>query len=158
MSKIKGIKSNTIYKLINYHWHQILTREITKTFSCLLQVGPVFGRKMMKGYLDMQTQGTFASEHRVRESLSRVAPIYHHRRQRGAERLINPQPYTAEYHGHKLHMDQNEKLANYGVVHVCAIDGFSRYIPSFACMPAKNNVLIYEHVYRWVGVRNYMFS
>lgn len=61
----------------------------------------------MKGYLDVQTQGSFASERRVRESLSRVAPIYHQRRQRGAERLINPQSYTAQYHGHKLHMDQN---------------------------------------------------
>jgi len=35
-------------------------------------------------------------------------------------------------------MDQNEKLAAYGVVHVCAIDGYSRYIPVFACMPVKN--------------------
>ena len=102
----------------------------------------------------MQVQGTFASECRVRESLSWVAPIYHHHRQRGAERQINPQPYTAEYHGHKLHMDQNEKLVNYGVVHVCAIDGFSRYIPSFACMATKNNVLIYEHIYRWVDFLN----
>lgn len=87
----------------------------------------------------MQAQRTFASEGRIRKSLSRVASLYH-QRQRGAERQINPQPYTAEYHGHKLHMDQNEKLVNYGVVHVCAIDGFSRFIPSFACMPTKNNV------------------
>ena len=108
----------------------------------------------MKGYLDMQAQRTFASEGRIRKSLSRVAPLYHHQRPRGAERQINPQPYTAEYHGHKLHMDQNEKLVNYGVVHVCAVDGFSRFIPSFACMPTKNNVLIYEHVYRWVECGN----
>jgi len=114
-------------------------------------VGPTFGRKMIKGYLDMKARGTFASERRVRESLSRVAPLYHYHRQRGTERQINPHPYTAEYHGHKLHMDQNEKLAAYGVVHVCSIDGFSRYIPSFACMSVKNNVLIYEHVYRWVN-------
>lgn len=106
---------------------------------------------MMKGYLDMKAKGTFASERRVGESLSRVAPLYHNQRQRGAERQINPHPYTAEYHGHKLHMDQNEKLATYGVVHVCAIDGFSRYIPSFACMSTKNNVAIYENVYRWVN-------
>ena len=102
----------------------------------------------MKGYLDKKAQGTFASERRVRESLSRVAPVYHHHRQRGIDRQINPHPYTAEYHGHKLHMDQNEKLAAYGVVHVCAIDGYSRYIPTFACMSSKNNVMIYEYVYR----------
>ena len=120
-----------------------------------LQLGPTFGRKLMNGYLDMQTQRTFASEGRIRKSLSRVAPLYHHQRQRRAERQINPQPYMAEYHGHKLHMDQNEKLVNYRVVHVCAVDGFSRFIPpSFACMPTKNNVLIYEHLYRWVECGN----
>ena len=110
---------------------------------------------MMKGYLDMKAERIFASERRVRESLSRVAPIYHNHRQRGTVRQINPLPYTAEYHGHKLHMDQNEKLVTYGVVHVCAMDGFSRFITSFACMSTKNNVVIYEHVYRWVNTDKY---
>ena len=30
----------------------------------------------------------------------------------------------AEYVGHKLHVDQNEKMVMFGVTHVMAIDGF----------------------------------
>ncbi|KAK2836228.1 hypothetical protein Q7C36_014097 [Tachysurus vachellii] len=32
------------------------------------------------------------------------------------------------YMGHKIHMDQNEKLAMFGVTHVLAIDGFSKKV------------------------------
>ncbi|WAQ94000.1 hypothetical protein MAR_006471, partial [Mya arenaria] len=32
-------------------------------------------------------------------------------------RNINPIPYFAEYFGHKLHTDQNEKLAMFGATH-----------------------------------------
>ena len=97
-------------------------------------------RKMLKGYIDQKVNRAFASECRVGSSSRHVVPYYHNHRQWGTERQLNPQPYTAEYHGHKLHMDQNEKLAAYGVVHDCAIDGYSRYIPAFACMPVKNNL------------------
>ena len=100
----------------------------------------------MKGYIGQKVNRSFASESCIGKSLARIAPYYHDHRQRGTEQQLNPQPYTADYRGHKLHMDQNEKLASYGVVHVCAIDGFSRYIPSFACMPVKNNVIIYNDV------------
>jgi hypothetical protein len=37
----------------------------------------------------------------------------------------NPVPYEAEYFGHKMHMDQNEKLVMFGVTHVIAVDGYS---------------------------------
>lgn len=40
------------------------------------------------------------------------------------------------------------KLAMYGVTHVCAIDGYSAKVVSHALMPVKNNLLIYDHVYR----------
>lgn len=46
----------------------------------------------------MKAKRTFASERRVRESLSRVVPLYHYR-QRVTERQMKPHPYTAEYHG-----------------------------------------------------------
>ena len=111
---------------------------------------------MLKGYIDQKVNRAFASERRVGSSLRRVAPYYHNHRQRGTERQLNPQPYTAEYHGHKLHMDQNKKLPAYGVVHVCAIDGYSRYIPAFVCMPVKNNVIIYSEVYRYVGIASFI--
>jgi len=44
--------------------------------------------------------------------------------------------------GHKLHIDQNEKLT-----HVCAIDGFSRKLVGFVIMSHKKNVTINEHLY-----------
>ena len=33
-------------------------------------------------------------------------------------RQINPFPYHASYFGHKLHVDQNEKLVMFGVTHI----------------------------------------
>ena len=54
----------------------------------------------------------------------------------------------ALYHGHKLHLDQNEKLVLFGVVHVIARDGSSGKIVSFASMPVKNNIVIYDEIYR----------
>ena len=46
-------------------------------------------------------------------------------------------------------MDQNEKLAMYGLTEVSACDGYSGKIVAFATMPVKNNALIYENVYRY---------
>lgn len=50
--------------------------------------------------------------------------------------------------GHKLHLDQNEKLVMFGVMHVLAVDGYSSKIIANATMPVKNNLVIYEEVYR----------
>ena len=47
-----------------------------------------------------------------------------------------------------MHIDQNEKLVMYGVTHVCARDGYSGMIVAFTTMPIKNNLEIYEHVYK----------
>ena len=60
-----------------------------------------------------------------------------HQRQDRADQQLNPIPYQADYFGHKLHVDQNEKLVIYGVVHVCAADGYSGKIVSHALMPVK---------------------
>lgn len=57
-------------------------------------------------------------------------------------------PYNAEYVGHKLHIDQNEKLVMFGVTHVMAIDGYSKKIVGHSTMPIKNNIIIYDEVYR----------
>lgn len=48
-------------------------------------------------------------------------------------------------------MDQNEKLGMFGVTHVLAVDGFSSKIVATSTMPVKNNLVIYERVYRQVG-------
>lgn len=111
-----------------------------------MQVGPTWGRKMVKGYL--KAQGINVGELRVGASLARVSPAFHHQRQNRTERQTNPIPYSADYFGHKLHIDQNEKLSMYGVVHVTAIDGFSGKIVRHAIMPVKNNILIYDHIFR----------
>ena len=69
-------------------------------------------------------------------------PPSHSSRQKSTEHLTNPLPYYAEHFGHKLHIDQNEKLT-----HVCAIDGFSRKLVGFVIMPHKKSVTINEHLY-----------
>lgn len=48
--------------------------------------------------------------------------------------------------GHKVHMDQNDKLAMFEVLHVLAIDGFSKKVVAHSTMPIKNNHAIYEDV------------
>ena len=39
--------------------------------------------------------------------------------------------------GHKLHIDQNEKLVMFGVTHIIAVDGYSKKIVANATMPVK---------------------
>ena len=104
---------------------------------------------MMKGYLT-QKYKVKISQKRVADALKTVAPNYYARRQMDTARQTNTIPYRADYFGHKLHVDQNEKLEMYRVVHVVAIDGHSRYITCGATMPKKNNKVIYAAAYRFI--------
>ena len=113
----------------------------------LIKVGEVYGRRMMTGYL--LSKGERFSENRVRLSLQRVGPESHERRRSDTIDKTNPIPYTAFYFGHKYHLDQNEKLIRYGVTRVMMVDGYSGFIVSYATMPIKNNLIIYEAVYRY---------
>ena len=54
--------------------------------------------------------------------------------------------YNAKYFGDKIHYNQNEKMEIFGVVHVCARDGFSGKIVGHAAMARKNNLVPYEKV------------
>lgn len=101
---------------------------------------------MLKGYF--QSKGLRVSQRRLSEAAKHVAPHYHAARVNDTARLRNPVPYQAFYFGHKLHCDQNEKLVDYGVTHVAAVDGHSLMVVGFATMPIKNNVTIYENLYR----------
>lgn len=103
----------------------------------------------MKGFLESQFDEAVASQSRIGKSLARVTPFYHQQRRRGTERQTNPLPYSAEYYGHKLHIDQNEKLVMYGVTHVCSMDGYSRYVPAYSSMSIKNNFIIYNEIFRY---------
>ena len=58
--------------------------------------------------------------------------LYQVQRNTNTARQTNPYPYHADYFGHKLHMDQNEKLAMYGLTEVSACDGYSGRIVAFA--------------------------
>ncbi len=62
----------------------------------------------------------------------------------------NPLPYCAKYFGHKLHIDQNEKLTYFGVTHVAAIDGYSGLVVGHIIMPIKNNVAVYRDLFMYV--------
>ena len=57
---------------------------------------------------------------RVGESLSWVTLIYHQAHRTATAKKLNPVPYRVDYFGHKVHIDQNEKLVMYGVTHICA--------------------------------------
>lgn len=82
------------------------------------------------------------------QSLKRVNPQYHRERQSSTTRHFNPVPYYAEYFGHKLHLDQNEKLIRYGVTEVIDVDGYSSLITAKSVMPLKNNLVIQQEVFR----------
>ena len=87
-------------------------------------------------------------EEKVGQSLKRLDPASHQRREETAGRCLNPKCYSADYFGHKVHIDQNEKLVMYGVTHVMARDGFSGIIIAHSTMPVKNNLIIYDEIYR----------
>lgn len=112
----------------------------------IFKVRPTYGRKMITGLLS--SCGIHVNQQRVRESLCVVRPDYHNGRQTETAHQTNPIPYHADYVGHKLHVDKNEKLVMYGVTHVAAVDGYSEMILGFVSMLIKNNVEIYENLYR----------
>lgn len=125
--------------------------EVQKTLNgpqlcnTILQVGSAYGRKLMKGYL--ASKGIYVAENRVGKSLRCMDPNNHILRTTLTHYQTNPRPYSASYFGHKIHIDQNEKLVMFGVTHVAAIDGYSGRIIAAVLMPIKNCVSIYEHVY-----------
>jgi hypothetical protein len=90
----------------------------------------------------LAAHGIKVGQRRVGESLQRVNPGYHAARRSCTARQLNPVPYHADYFGHKIHIDQNEKLVMFGMTHICAIDGYSGKIVGFITMPIKNNILI----------------
>ena len=70
--------------------------------------------------------------------------MYSQARRNSTARLENPKTYRADYFGHKLHCDQNEKLVMFGVTHCCAIDGYSKKIVGLITTPVINHTVIFE--------------
>lgn len=76
---------------------------LVKTKYYCSQVGPTCGRKTLTGLL--ASQGIRISQARVGEPLRRATPLYHQSLVKSTSRLLNPAPYSAEYFGHKVHVD-----------------------------------------------------
>ena len=68
---------------------------------------------MMTGYVRQKHNFPLA-EKRVGAALSMVSPRYTAQSRRSTTIAVNPIPYRADYFGHKLHIDQNERLVMYG--------------------------------------------
>lgn len=96
----------------------------------------------------MRANSIIVGEKRVGQALSSVSPVYTQHRRNHSYRQLNPTPYYAEYFGHKLHLDQNEKLVHFGVTHVAASDGYSGKLLGIVSMPIKNGLIIFEDLYR----------
>ena len=109
-------------------------------------MGTNYGRKMMYGAL--QDDGIRVGERMIGKVLNAINPTATESRRTNAGRSLNPKQYKADYFGHKIHVDQNEKLVMYGVVHVCARDGFSGMVVGYCTMPVKSNIIIYDELFR----------
>ena len=105
----------------------------------------------MKGVLE--SKGLKVAESRVAQALQRVDPIHYEGRCSDTIDRLNPVCYVALYFGHKLHIDQNEKLIMFGVTHVIARDGYSGKIVYRIYDDAiKNNLAIYKSVFRYSAI------
>ena len=102
----------------------------------------------MTGYVRRKHRVAIA-EKRVGAALSMVFLRYTAQGRTSTTRAVNPIPYRVDYFGHKLHIDQNEKLVMYGVTHVAAIDGHSRFVVAGTTMPVKKDLTIYKEIYEY---------
>ncbi|XP_062504950.1 uncharacterized protein LOC134181698 [Corticium candelabrum] len=112
---VKGFSERSVRRFC--HEQNIHYRSALSDFD-MRMVGPAYGRKMMKGYL--QAGGLRVGDKRIGRILRQVAPGYHGRRQQLAHRTT----------------------------HVLAIDGYSGFILGLITMPVKNNLIIYNQLFR----------
>ena len=99
---------------------------------------------MMTGRL--RSMGVSISERKVGNALKKICPSTQAERCMQGGGSFNPKVYKVYYLGHKLHVDQNEKLVMYGVTHVVARDGY--LTTGYTTMAVKNNLTIYEKMFR----------
>ena len=85
------------------------------TVVFLSQYGRTYERRMMQGTLRYQSQQGSChreiSQRQISSMLRKVAPSAHNEKAHDLLDKTNPVSYYAPYFGYKLHMDQNEKLA-----------------------------------------------
>ena len=102
---------------------------------------------MKTGYIFSQF-GTRDGRRRLQSSLRRISPVSYEQRRNDMVRRANPGPYYSPCHGHKPHIDRNEKLKGFGVTHVCFSDGHSSQTVCILTMPVKNPIVIYKGLFR----------
>ena len=151
-SKTLGIKCCFILKVFANLSFIFPQQELDKNFtryllslSCV-EVGGNYGRKMMTGRL--RSMGVSISERKVGNALKKICRSTQAEKRIQAGRSFNPKVYKADYFGHKLHVDQNEKIVIDGVTHVVARDGYSGIITGYTTMTIKSNLTIYEKMFR----------
>ena len=96
----------------------------------------------------LRSMGVSIPERKVGNALKKICPSTQAKRCMQAGRSFYPKVYKADYFGHKLRVDQNEKLVMYGVTHAVARDGYSGRITGYTTMAIKNNLTIYEKMFR----------
>ena len=101
---------------------------------------------MMTGRL--RSMGVSISERKVGNALNKICPSTQAEWCMQAGRSFNTKVYKADYFGHKMHVDQTEKLIMYGVTHVVARDRYSGMITGYTTMAIKNNLTMYEKMFR----------
>jgi hypothetical protein len=128
----KFLSNSTIEKFLKKHKLPLFSKyisnvELESNVAHLVErMGGEYGRKTMKGAL--ASIGINASQKRVATCLKTLNPEAHTRRILHTNKALNPMKYRAPHFGYNLHMDQNEKLVDYGCVVVMAIDGHSNFI------------------------------
>lgn len=151
---VRGLSARSVRRYCNDHQMSRSSRLTSSEVDDVVEravssVGPSYGRRTLTGLL--RSEGVVVGEQRVRLAMRRVTPLYVERRRQQTYRQFNPRPYYAEYCGHKIHLDQNEKLVRYGVTHVAAADGYSGKLLGIVTMPVKNSIVIYEKLFRYVS-------
>ena len=96
----------------------------------------------------LQSKWIHVGEIKVGKLLQEIKRNAQKARQYFAGRSLNPKVYKTDYFGHKICYDQNDKLGMYGVVHACARDGYLGKIVDHATMTKKNDIIIYNEIYR----------
>ena len=111
------------------------------------QVGQHVG--LRKTHRVLRDAGVRVGITRIRQSLKRVKAVPQEIQRQNIIDRDNPIIYDTRYFGKILHLDQNENLGMFGVTYVTALDDYSGKIVAGVTMPRKNNLVIYDRIYRY---------
>jgi hypothetical protein len=126
------VSTSTILRFLKSHevalYSIFISNDELETNVAVLteKLGGTYGRKTMKGALT--SVGINASQRRISKCLRKINPDAYIHRALHSDRALNPMRYRAPHFGYNLHLDQNEKLVDYGCVVVLAVDGHSNFL------------------------------